>query len=112
MIDFGEHLPCDPNKINLYSGESALTYHNHYPEDWALLHHELICELGKEDEALCFFRSGYMKSPGHMNLFWAGDQNVTWDQHYGIKSAVSSKFLSLRTVENFMRSHILGYFLI
>ena len=63
--------------------------HNHYPELWAQLHHEVMQELGKEKEAVCFYRSGYTTSPGHMNLFSTGDQNVTWDQHYGIKSAVS-----------------------
>ena len=89
MADFGEHLPCDSSKISLHSGESASTYHNHYPEEWAQLHQEVVMEIGKEDEAVCFFRSGYTHSPGHMNLFWAGDQTVTWDQHYGIKSAVS-----------------------
>lgn len=89
MADFGEHLPCDSSKISLHSGESASTYHNHYPEEWAQLHQEVVMEIGKEDEAVCFFRSGYTRSPGHMNLFWAGDQTVTWDQHYGIKSAVS-----------------------
>ncbi|KAL9545801.1 hypothetical protein MBANPS3_006978 [Mucor bainieri] len=88
MADFGEHLPCDSSKITLHSGESASTYHNHYPEEWAQLHQEVVMELGKEDEAVCFFRSGYTHSPGHMNLFWAGDQTVTWDAHYGIKSAV------------------------
>lgn len=89
MADFGEHLPCDSSKITLHSGETASTYHNHYPEEWAQLHQEVVMELGKEDEAVCFFRSGYTHSPGHMNLFWAGDQTVTWDAHYGIKSAVS-----------------------
>lgn len=88
MVDFGEHLPCDPNKISLHSGESAATYHNKYPEEWAHLHHEVIIELEKEKEAVCFYRSGYTQSPGHMNLFSTGDQNVTWDQHHGIKSAV------------------------
>ncbi|KAI8641325.1 glycosyl hydrolases family 31-domain-containing protein [Parasitella parasitica] len=89
MADFGEHLPCDSSKITLHSRESASTYHNHYPEEWAQLHQEVVMEIGKEDEAVCFFRSGYTHSPGHMNLFWAGDQTVTWDQHYGIKSAVT-----------------------
>jgi alpha-glucosidase (family GH31 glycosyl hydrolase) len=88
MADFGEHLPCDPSKIILYSGEKASTYHNHYPEEWTQLHRELVIELGKEEEAICMFRSGYTRSPGHMNLFSTGDQNVTWDQNYGIKSAV------------------------
>jgi alpha-glucosidase (family GH31 glycosyl hydrolase) len=89
MVDFGEHLPCDDNIVSLHSGEPASKYHNHYPEDLQDLHREVITELGKEDEAVCFFRSAYTHSPGKMNLFWAGDQNVTWDQYNGIKSAVS-----------------------
>lgn len=89
MADFGEHLPYDSKQIVLHSGEKAESYHNHYSEDWAQLNREVVNELGKNDEALCFFRSGFTQSPGCMNLFWAGDQNVTWDPHYGIKSAVS-----------------------
>ncbi|KAG1306054.1 hypothetical protein G6F64_007889 [Rhizopus arrhizus] len=88
MIDFGEHLPYNPKTVLLHSNENASMYHNHYSEDWALLHYELIKELGNEDEALCFFRSGYLHSPKYMNLFWAGRQNVTWDQNHGIKSAI------------------------
>ncbi|CEP11093.1 hypothetical protein [Parasitella parasitica] len=91
MADFGEHLPYDASKIKLHSGESASTYHNHYPEEWAQLHQEVVMEMmdKNEEEAVCFFRSGFTLSPGHMNLFWAGDQTVTWDQHHGIKSAVT-----------------------
>ncbi|RCH90520.1 hypothetical protein CU097_010011 [Rhizopus azygosporus] len=88
MVDFGEQLPYDPSTIILHSNEPSSSYHNHYPEDWAALHQELIKELGKEEDSLCFFRSGYLHSPQYMNLFWAGRQNVTWDQHQGIKSAV------------------------
>lgn len=88
MVDFGEYLPCDTN-VALHSGESASTYHNMYPEDWAQLHREVMIELGKEQDAVCFFRSGYIHSPGHMNLFWSGDQNVSWDQNYGLRSVVS-----------------------
>jgi alpha-glucosidase (family GH31 glycosyl hydrolase) len=89
MVDFGEQLPYDPSTVILHSNEPSSSYHNHYPENWAALHHELIKELGKEEDSLCFFRSGYLHSPQYMNLFWAGRQNVTWDQHQGIKSAVS-----------------------
>jgi alpha-glucosidase (family GH31 glycosyl hydrolase) len=91
MVDFGEYLPCDTNVVALHSGESASTYHNMYPEDWAQLHREVMIELGKEQDAVCFFRSGYIHSPGHMNLFWSGDQNISWDQNYGLRSVVSWK---------------------
>ncbi|GAA5802552.1 hypothetical protein HPULCUR_008022 [Helicostylum pulchrum] len=88
MADFGEHLPFDSSEIVLHSGEPSSSYHNRYPQDWAQLNHEVVVELAKEKDSICFFRSGFTLSPGHMNLFWAGDQNVTWDQHHGIKSAV------------------------
>ncbi|CAO3691006.1 unnamed protein product [Rhizopus stolonifer] len=94
MVDFGEHLPYDPSSVLLHSNESASIYHNHYSEEWALLHYELVRELGNEDEALCFFRSGYIHSPKYMSLFWAGRQNVTWDQNHGIKSAVTGMLSS------------------
>lgn len=109
MVDFGEHLPSDSNKITLHSGESASTYHNHYPEEWAQLHREVIIELDKEEEALCFFRSGFTHSPGQMNLFWAGDQNVTWDQHHGIKSAVSITCEKVELVRVLTGNYKLGY---
>lgn len=92
MADFGEHLPFDSSEVVLHSGEPSSSYHNRYPQDWAQLNHEVVVELAKEKDSICFFRSGFTLSPGHMNLFWAGDQNVTWDQHHGIKSAVSIIF--------------------
>ncbi|KAI9266997.1 glycosyl hydrolases family 31-domain-containing protein [Sporodiniella umbellata] len=94
MVDFGEHLPYDPKSVLLHSNESVSNYHNHYSEEWALLHYELVRELQYEKEALCFFRSGYINSPKYMSLFWAGRQNVAWDQHHGIKSAVTGMISS------------------
>ncbi|KAI8993192.1 glycosyl hydrolases family 31-domain-containing protein [Pilobolus umbonatus] len=89
MIDLGEQLPCDNKKVMLHSGELASSYHNHYPEAWAQLNKEVMFELNQEKEAVCSLRSAYTQSPGHTNLFWAGDQNITWDQQHGIKSAVN-----------------------
>lgn len=91
MVDFGEHLPLDSSKIVLHSGVPAFTYHNLYPQEWAELNHEVAAELGKEQDSVCFYRSGFTRSPGLMNLFWAGDQNVSWDTQHGIKSAVSNR---------------------
>jgi alpha-glucosidase (family GH31 glycosyl hydrolase) len=89
MTDFGEYLPYDSSRVSLSSGVPSEVYHNRYPEDWAKLHHELIHQLGKENEAVCFYRAGFTRTPGFINLMWAGDQNVSWDQHDGIQSAVT-----------------------
>lgn len=88
MTDFGEYLPYHSSNAKLYSGVPAEVYHNLYPQEWAKLHHELITELGLKNEAVCFYRAAFTQSPGYINLMWAGDQNVTWDEHDGIKSAV------------------------
>ncbi|KAL9539207.1 hypothetical protein PS6_011301 [Mucor atramentarius] len=89
MTDFGEYLPYHSEKVSLYSGISSEVYHNRYPQEWAKLHSELVHEIGLEDEAVCFYRAGFTRTPGFINLMWAGDQNVAWDAHDGIKSAVT-----------------------
>ncbi|KAL0094407.1 glycosyl hydrolases family 31-domain-containing protein [Phycomyces blakesleeanus] len=88
MTDFGEYLPYSSEKASLHSGIAPEVYHNRYPEDWASLHHEVVTELGLQNEAVNFYRAAYTRSPAYINLMWAGDQNVTWDQNDGIKSAV------------------------
>lgn len=40
-------------------------------------------------ERLFFTRAGYSQSPRYSTLFWLGDQMVTWDEHDGLKSAVT-----------------------
>jgi alpha-glucosidase (family GH31 glycosyl hydrolase) len=88
MVDFGEHVPY--KEIALQSDNMVSnSYHNRYSEEWAQFIKETVSELGKEQDAVCFFRSGYTHSPGLMNLFSTGNQNITWDQNHGIKSAVS-----------------------
>ena len=89
MTDFGEYLPYHSDKASLYSGIPAEVYHNRYPQEWAKLHSELVHEIGLENEAVCFYRAGFTRTPGYINLMWAGDQNVAWDEHDGIKSAVT-----------------------
>lgn len=102
MVDFGEHLPCDAKRVVLHSGEPASSYHNKYPEEWAQLNKEVMVELGKEQDSVCFYRSGFTHSPGLMNLFWAGDQNVNWDANYGIKSAVNIHYISIDPLRHFI----------
>jgi alpha-glucosidase len=86
MADFGEGLPYD---AVLHSGADPRTYHNRYAEEWAEVNREAIRDAGRENDAVFFNRSGYTRSPEHATLFWVGDQLVSWDEHDGIKSAVT-----------------------
>jgi alpha-glucosidase len=86
MADFGEGLPYDSV---LYSGADPRSYHNRYAEEWAEVNREAIREAGREKDVVFFNRSGYTRSPAESTLFWLGDQLVDWDEHDGIKSAVT-----------------------
>ena len=83
MADFGEALPLDAKLKNA----EASSFHNRYLEEWSRLNGEVAFELG--DEASYFIRNASLKSPGLTSLFWAGDQMVTWDEHDGLKSAIT-----------------------
>jgi alpha-glucosidase (family GH31 glycosyl hydrolase) len=113
MADFGEYLPFD---AVLYSGQLASEYHNRYPEEWAKINAIAIEESSKEQtsflkinrkltngvnlnkdigedyvkdrEVVHFVRSAGLRSPTYTNLFWLGDQLVSWDEHDGLKSAI------------------------
>ncbi len=85
MHDYAEALPFDGV---LASGESAASYHNRYPVEWARIAKEAIAEAGLSNEVVFFNRSGSAKSPGNSQLFWEGDQLVTWDAYDGLRSAV------------------------
>ena len=86
MADYGEGLPYD---AALFSGANPKSYHNRYAEEWARVNREAIDETGRGDDIVFFNRSGYTKSPRYSTLFWVGDQLVDWDEHDGIKSAVT-----------------------
>lgn len=105
MADFGEALPFD---AVLYSGESAVTYHNRYPEVWARINREAIQEAGRDD-IVFFSRSGFTRSPEFTTLFWLGDQLVSWDQYDGIKTAVTGLLTSGLSGYSLNHSDIGGY---
>lgn len=86
MADYAEALPFD---CLLESGVNPARFHNRYPEEWAKLNREAIREAGLEGEVVFFTRSGFTRSPGFSTLFWLGDQLVNWDEHDGIKTAVT-----------------------
>ncbi len=90
MADFGEGLPFDA----ALAGGVAHEWHNRYPEAWARfnrrLRERLAERLGRRpDDFLTFFRSGFTGSPRDAGLFWLGDQTVTWDEHDGLRSALT-----------------------
>jgi alpha-glucosidase (family GH31 glycosyl hydrolase) len=106
MADFGEGLPYD---AAIHSGESPVTYHNRYAEEWAEVNREAIREVGREADAVFFMRSGYTRSPRYSTLFWLGDQLVDWDEHDGIKSAVTGLLSSGISGYSLQHSDIGGY---
>jgi sulfoquinovosidase len=106
MADFGEGLPYD---AVLFSGADPKSYHNRYAEEWAEVNREAIREAGREDDIVFFNRSGYSKSPRYSTLFWLGDQLVDWDEHDGIKSAVTGLLSSGLSGYSLEHTDIGGY---
>jgi alpha-glucosidase (family GH31 glycosyl hydrolase) len=106
MADYGEGLPYD---ARLFSGADPKSYHNRYAEEWAEVNREAIREAGREEDIVFFNRSGYSRSPEHSTLFWLGDQLVDWDEHDGIKSAVTGLLSSGLSGYAFEHTDIGGY---
>ena len=106
MADFGEGLPYD---AVLFSGANPRSYHDRYAEEWARVNREAIDEAGRGDDIVFFNRSGYTESPRYSTLFWVGDQLVDWDEHDGIKSAVTGLLSSGLSGYSLEHSDIGGY---
>ncbi len=106
MADYAEALPFD---CLLEGGNNPARFHNRYPEEWAKLNREAIREAGLEGEVIFFTRSGFTKSPGFSTLFWLGDQLVNWDEHDGIKSALTGLLSSGISGFSLNHSDIGGY---
>src|SRR5829696_3900802 len=80
-----------------------------YAEEWARVNREAISEAGRGEDIVFFNRSGYTKSPRYSTLFWVGDQLVDWDEHDGIKSAVTGLLSSGLSGYSLQHSDIGGY---
>jgi alpha-glucosidase (family GH31 glycosyl hydrolase) len=106
MADFGEGLPYD---AVLFSGADPESYHNRYAEEWAEINREAIQEAGRGEDIVFFNRAGYTRSPRYSTLFWLGDQLVDWDEHDGIKSAVTGLLSSGLSGYSLQHSDIGGY---
>ncbi len=106
MADFGEYIPSDST---LSSGESPMTYHNRYPEDWARINHEAIQEAGMEDEVIFFMRSTSSKAIKYMSSFWTGDQLVDWTKEDGFPSAINASLMMGVAGVGYVHSDVGGY---
>jgi alpha-glucosidase (family GH31 glycosyl hydrolase) len=93
----------------LSSGADPKSYHNRYAEEWAEVNREAILESGREHDIVFFNRSGYARSPEKSTLFWLGDQLVDWDEHDGIKSAVTGLLSSGLSGYSLEHTDIGGY---
>ena len=82
MHDFGEYLPFD---AVLYDGSDPKEYHNKYPEAWAKVAHDHLAEY---PDVVTFMRSASVNSPKYTQLYWMGDQLVTFDKNDGMGSAI------------------------
>ena len=87
MCDYGEYLPAD---AVLYSGESAETYHNRYPVEWARANREAVEEAGALGNVVFFNRSGYNGASRYALSYWAGDQLVNWSLGDGLATAITA----------------------
>ncbi len=56
--------------------------------NWANINRTAIQEANRELDAWFFTRAGYTKTPGATTGMWLGDQNVTWNRHDGLPSAL------------------------
>lgn len=85
MLDYAEALPFD---AVLASGESAASFHNTYPVEWARVAKEAVAEAGLTNDVVFFNRSGSARTPAYAQLLWEGDQLPSWDGNDGLRSAV------------------------
>jgi alpha-glucosidase len=86
MADFGEALPFD---AKTYSGLEGSALHNLYTVLWAKLNREVLDESPLKGDGTVFLRCAYTQSPRFAPLFWLGDQMTSWDEHDGMRSAVT-----------------------
>ncbi len=99
MCDYGEYLPTD---AVLHSGESAQTYHNTFPVEWARANREAVEEAGVADRVVFFMRAGHNYASRYAMAHWAGDQLVNWSLGDGLATAITAGLnMSFAGVANF-----------
>jgi len=115
MADFGEYVPFQAR----LEGGRGNVMHNVFPDYWASLQKEAIEEAGRGmeggkagREVVAFVRSGYLKTPGVAQLYWVGDQLVTWDGHDGIKTVLPAMLSGGLVGNSLSHSDVGGYTMI
>lgn len=107
MADFGEYLPTDD--IKLFSGNSPMIEHNHWPALWAKCNYDAVVESGKLGEIVYFMRAGGIGSQKYCTLLWAGDQSVDFSIHDGLASVICGALSAGMTGCGLSHSDIGGY---
>jgi len=74
-----------------------------------MINKEVVDELGRTGDIVYFTRCGYTKSPSLTSLMWIGDQMTTWDEHDGLKSAITAILSSGLSGFSLNHSDIGGY---
>ena len=100
MADFAEAYPGPAG--------SDLSRHNRYPVLWSRFNQELATQLGL-DEPLIWHRSASTGSAKTGATFWLGDQLADWDEHDGIKSAVTGLLTASLSGMSVNHSDVGGY---
>ncbi len=86
MADYAEWMPVDG--AVLANGEDPAKVHNRYPRLWQELNERIIKEADLADEAIAFYRSGWLHCQPTARVIWLGDQNTTFDHQDGFKTVI------------------------
>ena len=106
MADYAEWMPVDD--VVLASGEDPALVHNRYPVMWQELNERIIAEAGLEDEAIAFYRSGWMGSQPHTRVIWAAIKIPALIWAMGCRPSCLSALVFPRQVSRSMRMILLG----
>ena len=107
MADYAEDVP---EGARFYDGRSGKDLHNLYPRLWAQLNREAVVEAGLQDETLIFHRSGYNRATRSMNMYWGGDQVVSWNPLDGLPAGVTGGLSGCMSGVQYSHTDAGGYF--
>jgi len=88
MVDLGEGESLVDVLIGKHNDLDGFQQHNGYVRLYQDAVEEAIRRAGKTDNFFAFMRTGTIETVNKFPL-WLGDQNVTYDEHDGLKSVVN-----------------------
>lgn len=86
MADFGEHYPVLKSRKPVVHLKE-FKQHQEFAGLWNQVNYDAL-QRGGDSEQIFFARTGTATSPGKMSILWLADQNATWGENDGIKSAL------------------------